>query len=206
MTPVNPEVSTPQAAPRRKFKWGWIIVIVVAVILVWGCINLYNKFVTLEKQVDERWSNVEASMQERGDLVGNLVAVVKRYAEHEETVFIGVAEARSKLNNAATPEELAAANGELSSALSRLMVVVESYPEVKADQNFLGLQAQLEGLEHRIKYSRTQYNEIVREYNTAIKRFPAVLLSGLFGFDEREFFEGGEKAMQVPDVGAEFDK
>jgi LemA protein len=206
MTPVNPEVSTPAPAPRRKFAWGWIILILVVVFLVLSGISAYNRFVRLDQVANEKWANIETQLQRRGDLIGNLVATVKRYAEHEEEVFIEVAKARSSLNNAATPEEYAKASGEISQALSRLMVVVEQYPELKANENFLQLQAQIEGTENRINYARLEYNTAIKDYNIAIKRFPAVLFAGLFGFHEREPFEAEEGAKINPDVEDLFDR
>ncbi len=202
--PVNPELQvSPSAVPvaKKKKTIVWIIIIVIVIFVVLGAISAYNKMVRLEKTVDEKWANVETQLQRRGDLIGNLVATVKRYAKHEEKVFIEVAKARSSLNNAATPKEYAQASGEISSVLSRLMLVVEAYPELKANENFLQLQAQLEGTENRINYARLQYNEIVKEYNTTIRQFPNVLFAGMFGFSQREFFKAEEGARKVPDVG-----
>lgn len=216
MAPVNPEVQEPVAAApavgrkgcrKTAVTVGIIAVIVVLLISFGGCIvRNYNTMVELDKEVDEKWANIESQLQRRGDLIGNLVAVVKRYAEHEEEIFIEVAKARSSLNNAATPEELAKANGELSSVLSRLMMVVEAYPELKANENFLDLQKQIEGTENRINYARIEYNKGVKNINTFIKRFPANIIANWFNFTEREFFEAEEGAREVPDVQELFDK
>ncbi|MBN2378595.1 LemA family protein [candidate division WOR-3 bacterium] len=196
---------------RGCIKWVAIIGIIAVIVIVLGSfggclVNRYNSMVGLQEDVKNKWGNIESQLQRRGDLIGNLVATVKRYAEHEEEVFIEVAKARSSLNNAATPDEYAQASGELSNALSRLMVVVEQYPELKANQNFLDLQAQIEGTENRINYARIEYNESVRIYNTYIKRFPANIIAKWYDFTEWQFFEAEEEAREVPDVEELFDR
>jgi len=193
-------------------KTSRIVLIAVAVILVIfvlrGCSG-YNKLVTLREQVNRDWSNVENVYQRRADLIPNLVNTVKGYAAHEQETFTQVTEARSKATavtiDAAnmTEEDLRrfqAAQGEISSALSRLLAVAEAYPDLKANQNFLELQAQLEGTENRIAVERRKFNETATAYNTAIKRVPVVFFAGILGFKERPYFEaeaGSEKAPEV---------
>jgi LemA protein len=193
-------------------KTSRIILIVVAVVLVLfvfrGCRG-YNSLVTLREQVNRDWSNVENVYQRRADLIPNLVNTVKGYAAHEQETFTRVTEARSKATSVtidaanmteADLQRFQAAQGEISSALSRLLAVAENYPELKANQNFLELQAQLEGTENRIAVERRKFNETATTYNTAIKTFPTVIFAGWFGFKERPYFQaeaGSEKAPTV---------
>ncbi len=165
--------------------------------------NTYNSMVTMDENVNGAWAQVENVLQRRYDLIPNLVNTVKGYASHEEEVFTRVTEARSKVGGAGTPAARMEAEGELSSALSRLMVVVENYPQLKANQNFVMLQDQLEGTENRIAVERGRYNEAVRAYNTYIRQFPATMIAGMFGFEKHEFFEAPEAAQTAPNV--EFD-
>ncbi len=165
--------------------------------------NSYNSMVTMDEEVNGAWAQVENVLQRRFDLIPNLVATVKGYASHESEVFIQVTEARSKVGGAGTPAQRMQAEGELSSALSRLMVVVENYPQLKANTNFIMLQDQLEGTENRISVERGRYNETVRRYNTIIRRFPQSFIAGMFGFDKREFFEASAGAEEAPKVSFE---
>jgi LemA protein len=185
-------------------KVGCIIaaVVLLLVLLMGGCalVGRYNQLVTLNESVDNGWAQVENVLQRRADLIPNLVETVKGYAAHEREVFENVAEARSRLAGAATPAEAAAANAGLTSALGRLLAIAEAYPELKANQNFQQLQDELAGTENRIATERMRYNDVVRQFNTQIKRFPNNFLSGLFGFAEREYFEAAEGAEQVPRV------
>ncbi len=193
-------------------KTSRILLIVVAIIVVLlifrGCKG-YNNLVTLREQVNRDWANVENVYQRRADLIPNLVNTVKGYAAHEQETFTRVTEARAsatKVNIDAanmTEEDLKrfqAAQGEISSALSRLLAVAENYPELKANQNFLELQAQLEGTENRIAVERRKFNEIATTYNTAIKTFPTVIFAGWFGFKERPYFEAQEGSEVAPKV------
>lgn len=206
--PVNPEVQTPGARP--KARWGWVILIVLLVILVLivggGACSTYNRMVRLGKEVDEKWANVDVALTRRSDLIPNLVATVKAYAKQEQTVLVEVTRARANLDNARGVEDVSKASGDLSRALSRLMVVVEAYPELKSNENFLQLQAQLEGTENRIKYARLEYNRVVKDYNTAIAVFPASIFANWFGFKPREFFEATEAERVNPDVGKMFNE
>lgn len=193
-------------------KKGWIILIVVAILIFLGYSwvkGSYNNMVTLSESVDKQWADVENVYQRRADLIPNLVATVKGYASHEKETLEGVVNARAKATSTTidagnlTPEKIAAfqqAQDGLSSALSKLMVVVERYPELKANQNFLELQAQLEGTENRIAVERRKFNEAARNYNTTIKLFPKNMLANLFGFDEKPYFKAQEGAETAPTV------
>ena len=177
-------------------------------VLLWA-MGVYNKMVKLDEQVSEAWGQVENQYQRRYDLIPNLVNVVKGYASHEKETFEAVIQARSeamKTNisidqlNEASMQQFQQAQGELSSMLSRLMVVVEAYPELKANQNFLELQSQLEGTENRIAVERMRFNEVVKDYNTTIRRFPGNILAMIFGFDAKPYFKSTEGADQAPVV------
>ena len=185
-----------------------IIVAVVLVIYLWFKSG-YNAMVEKQEAVQAQWAQVENVYQRRADLIPNLVATVKGYAEHEKTALTDVVEARAKATSVnVNPEKLDAqslqqfeqAQGNLSSALSRLMVVVERYPDLKANQNFSELQAQLEGTENRIAVERRKFNEVAREYNTYIRQFPASIVANSRGFEKKAYFEaqaGSEKAPEV---------
>jgi len=193
----------------NKKRRTWIIVLAVVIIAVlWG-VQKYNGFVTLEEGVTGQWSNVENVYQRRADLIPNLVNTVKGYAEHEQETLTGVIEARAKATSVTidptniTPESMAAfqqAQDGLSSALSRLMVTVERYPDLKANQNFLDLQNQLEGTENRIAVERRKFNEITRGYNTSIRKFPASMVAGVTGFEKKTYFEAAEGSDTAPVV------
>lgn len=190
----------------------WItigIVVLVAIILYFSIKGSYNKMVQKDEAVTSQWANVENVYQRRLDLIPNLVNTVKGYANFEQQTLTQVVEARAHATQVkVSPENLnqesiqqfQAAQNELSGALSRLMVVVEQYPELKANQSFLDLQAQLEGTENRIAVERNKFNEVVRDYNTYIRRFPSNIWAALFNFDKRGYFEseaGAEKAPKV---------
>ncbi len=161
----------------------------------------YNAMVTMDEGVNGAWAQVENVLQRRYDLIPNLVETVRGYASHESDVFTRVTEARSKVAGAGgAPAARMEAEGELSSPLSRLMVVVENYPQLKANQNFIMLQDQLEGTENRIAVERGRYNNTVRDYNQYIRRFPASIFAGMFNFNRREFFEAPEAAETAPQV------
>ena len=193
-------------------KKSWIILIVVALLLVIGYSsvkNSYNSMVTLEEGVTAQWSQVENVYQRRADLIPNLVNTVKGYAAHEKETLEGVIEARAKATSVnINPEKLDAqsiqqfqdAQSGLSSALSRLMVVVEKYPDLKANQNFLDLQAQLEGTENRIAVERRRFNETAQAYNTTIRKFPKNIMANIFGFEKKDYFEAQQGAEKAPEV------
>jgi LemA protein len=169
----------------------------------------YNQPITLQEKVEGAWAQVQNQYQRRADLIPNLVETVKGYAKHEQQTLEGVMQARARATQITVNpnkfdenslKQFQAAQGEVTSALSRLMAVAENYPNLKANQNFLELQAQLEGTENRIAVERRNFNEAVREYNTYIRRFPANIFAGMFGFEKKAYFEaesGAEKAPQV---------
>ena len=191
-----------------KSKSFWIIV-ALAVILFFWTKGVYNNLVTQDEGVKTAWSQVENQYQRRADLIPNLVNTVKGYAAHEKNTLEGVMNARAKATqttidptnlNEETMKQYQAAQGELSNALSRLMVVVERYPELKANENFRELQVQLEGTENRITVERKRLNEVAQGYNTYVRTFPNNILSGIFGFQTKAYFTaeaGAEKAPQV---------
>ena len=189
-------------------KSNMIIIGVIALVAIWG-ISVYNGLVTMEEDVNGQWSNVETQYQRRADLIPNLVSTVKGYASHEQKTLEGVIQARSAATqikvdvNDLTEEKLAEfqkAQGAVTSALGKLLAITENYPDLKANQNFLELQAQLEGTENRINVARTNFNNTAKEFNTAIRRFPKSILAGLFGFKKRAYFEAAEGAEQAPKV------
>src|SRR5215510_6883878 len=160
----------------------------------------YNKFVSQEEAVNAQWAQVQNQLQRRNELIPNLVETVKGYATHEESVFKDIADARSKLLNAKTPDETIAAANQQTSALGRLLVVVENYPNLKANEQFNGLMDELSGTENRIATERMRYNEKVQEYNTSRRQFPANITAKLFSFKDYPFFEAPPAATQVPKV------
>ncbi len=191
-----------------KNKSLWIVLGIVAVVLIWG-ISAYNGLVSKEERVSSAWANVETVYQRRADLIPNLVNTVKGYAAHESQTLMEVTEARAKSTaisidpSTATPEQMEAwmrAQGEVGSALGRLIAISENYPDLKANQNFLELQKQLEGTENRISTERRKYNEEVRNYNVKIRRFPTNIIAGMFGFEKRVMFESQEGAEVAPVV------
>ncbi len=191
---------------KNKSLWIWIGIIAVLVLFL---ASGYNKMVKMDEAVKSQWAQVENVYQRRADLIPNLVNTVKGYADFEKSTLTQVIEARAKATsvqinaNQLDPQSLQkfqAAQDQLSSALSRLMVVVERYPELKANQNFLELQAQLEGTENRIAVERRKFNEETRKYNTYIKRFPQVLYARIFGFGEKGYFKATEGAEKAPEV------
>lgn len=184
------------------------IVAVVAIIAFWA-ISGYNSLVGMDENVSNQWANVETQYQRRADLIPNLVNTVKGYAAHEKETLEGVMAARSQATQikvdptGLTPEKLAEyqkAQGQLATALGRLLAITENYPDLKANQNFLELQAQLEGTENRINVARKNFNDAAKTYNTTIRRFPKNILAGMFGFDKRAYFEAAEGAEQAPQV------
>lgn len=187
-------------------KWIWIGVVAVVAIFFYVT---YNGFVNKEEGVNAAWSNVETQYQRRSDLIPNLVNTVKGYAAHESQTLGEVTEARAKatsINLSAgelTPERLAQfqqAQADVRSALGRLIAVAESYPDLKANQNFIELQSQLEGTENRIAVARKDFNDAARKYNVAVRRFPSNLVAALFGFDQKPYFEADEGTETAPQV------
>ncbi|HHL53029.1 MAG TPA: LemA family protein [Flammeovirgaceae bacterium] len=189
-------------------KKGWILIIIL-VVLAFISMGRYNSMVDKEEEVKNAWAKVETQYQRRADLIPNLVNVVKGYAAHEKETLEAVMKARAEATSvkidptnltAQNLQQFQAAQGQLSSALSRLMVVVERYPDLKANQNFLELQAQLEGTENRIAVARDRFNNAVMEYNKLIRRFPGNLFAGIFGFEKLTPFEANEGSEKAPEV------
>ncbi len=185
-----------------------ILLIVLGVILVWG-ITSYNGLVRTEESVSTAWSNVENQYQRRADLIPNLVNTVKGYASHEQETLDAVVSARTRATQIVvdaddmTPEKLQQfqkAQGEVGTALGRLLAITESYPDLKANQNFLELQAQLEGTENRISVERRNFNDAARKFNTSIRTFPRNIIAGMCGFEKRPYFEAEEGAAKAPEV------
>ncbi|MBQ2540554.1 MAG: LemA family protein [Paludibacteraceae bacterium] len=185
-----------------------IVLAIIGLIAAWA-VSRYNAMVTMQENVEGAWGQVEAQCQRRIDLIPNLVATVKGYAAHEEATLEGVINARAKATQItidpsnATPEQLAAfqkAQGELGQALGRLMAVAESYPELKANENFKQLADQLEGTENRIVYARSLFNDTAKEYNATIRRFPNNIIAGMCGFERKAYFEAEEGADKAPTV------
>jgi LemA protein len=185
----------------KKFLLIAVIVIVVLALSVFSFFKgTYNRFVTLDEGVKSSWAQVENQLQRRYDLIPNLVETVKGYAKQEKDVLVEVTNARSRVGGAATVPDKINANNELTGALSRLLVVVEKYPDLKSNQNFLRLQDELAGTENRIAVERKRYNDVVQGYNVAIRSFPANLLAGMFGFGKATFFEAPAAAKAAPQV------
>ncbi len=197
--------------PRRGGKYIAIAVIgVLLLILLFSGCGTYNSLVSAEEEVNQAWSQVENQYQRRADLIPNLVATVKGYAAHEEKVLREVTEARARvsqinlspemLNDPAALTRFEGAQAELSSALGRLIAVAEAYPDLKANQNFMALQTQLEGTENRISVERRRFNEVVQSYNTQVRRFPASLFAGIFGFAQKAYFKSAPGSETAPKV------
>lgn len=192
-----------------KKNLGWIILLaIVALLALWGA-GAYNGMVSMDENVQNKWANVETQYQRRADLIPNLVNTVKGYAAHEKTTLEDVVKARSEATSVKidptniTPEQMKqyqAAQGSVSSALGRLLMVAENYPELKANENFLELQSQLEGTENRINVARKDFNDAAKEYNVSIRRFPKSIIAGMFGFEKKTYFEAEAGSEKAPDV------
>ena len=186
------------------------VIVLILVIGLGSLVGVYNRFVTAEQSVNEKWAQVQNVYQRRADLIPNLVETVKGFAAQEKTVLEEVTRARASagsikatpelLNDPANFKRFQDAQNQLGGALSRLLVTVERYPELKSNQNFLALQSQLEGTENRITVERMRFNEAVRDYNTRIKLMPGALVARVVGFDEKAFFEGAPGTETVPKV------
>ena len=193
----------------KKSRVTLLVVIGILVVLVGWVIGAYNGLVSLDEETNGKWAQVESAYQRRADLIPNLVNTVKGYADFEKETLTGVIEARSKATgitvdaNNLTPEAIAnfqAAQGELSGALSRLLVTVERYPDLKANQNFLGLQSQLEGTENRIKIERDRFNSSIKNFNSTIRKFPKTIIASSFGFEKKGYFEADQGTENAPEV------
>lgn len=192
-----------------KKNLGLVITIGIIAIAVMWCISGYNGLVSMDEGVQNKWADVETQYQRRADLIPNLVNTVKGYAAHEKETLESVVKARSEATSVKidpsnmTAEQMAqyqnAQNG-VTSALSKLLLVVEKYPDLKANHNFQELQSQLEGTENRIAVARRDYNAVAKEYNTAVRKFPKNILAGMFGFEKKEYFEAQEGSEAAPEV------
>lgn len=192
----------------KKNKGLIITVVVIALVAIWG-ISSYNGLVSMDENVSNQWANVETQYQRRSDLIPNLVNTVKGYAKHESQTLEAVMAARSQATQVkidplnCTPQQLAAyqkAQGDVTTALGKLLAITENYPDLKANQNFLELQSQLEGTENRINVARKDFNDTAKKYNTSLRRFPRNIIASMFGFEKRNYFEaeaGAEKAPKV---------
>ena len=181
---------------HKKLIHGLIIVLVA--LSLSGC--SYNKFTSQEEAVKAQWSEIQNQLQRRNDLIGNLVETVKGYAKQERDVFIAIAESRAKLAGAKTPADQIEAANQQSAALSRLLVVVENYPQLKSDQTFIRLMDEISGTENRIAVARGRYNEAARNYNTLRRSFPSNVTGKVFGFQEYPYFEAPADATKAPKV------
>ncbi|WP_302292626.1 LemA family protein [Leyella stercorea] len=192
----------------KKNKGLIITIVVIALVAIWG-ISSYNGLVSMDENVSNQWANVETQYQRRSDLIPNLVNTVKGYAKHESETLESVMAARSQATQVkidpsnCTPQQLAAyqkAQGDVTTALGKLLAITENYPDLKANQNFLELQSQLEGTENRINVARKDFNDTAKKYNTSLRRFPRNIIASMFGFGKRNYFEaeaGAEKAPKV---------
>ena len=180
-----------------------LIIVALVVVLVGGQVSgNYNKLVRFNEDINGRWAQVENQLQRRADLIPNLVSVVKGYAAHETQIFLGIAEARAKLagaKNAPLQEQISAAN-QFDSALARLLVIVEQYPQLKADAQYTGLRDELTGTENRIAVERMRYNESVKTYNETVKQFPMVLFARMLGFQDKPYYQIPAAAKDAPKV------
>ena len=176
------------------------VIIVVLIVPYTFLKGTYNSLVRMDEEVNGAWAQVENQLQRRYDLIPNYVETVKGYAKHEKEVLLGVTRARSRVGNADSLEEKVEANNQLSSALARLLVVVERYPQLKANTNFIRLQDELAGTENRISVERRRFNEAVKAYNTEIRSFPTNIIAGMFGFEKKDFFEVPKSRQEVPKI------
>lgn len=192
-----------------KKSYIWIGIAILVIIVMVGSCSTYNSMVTMEEGINKSWSNVENQYQRRSDLIPNLVNTVKGYAKHEQGTLQSVIAARAKATQISvdpenlTPEKLQAyqkAQGDVTTALGKLLAITENYPDLKANQNFLELQAQLEGTENRISVERTRFNEETRTYNSTIRRFPKNIIASLFGFEKKGYFEAQEGTEKAPTI------
>lgn len=202
--------STQKQSTKSSFRWVAMGLVLLVVVLGLWTVSTYNRLVTAREKVDTSWSAVESDYQRRSDLIPNLVSTVKGAANFEQQTLTDVVEARAKatqttvnVNDPASIEKFAAAQGELSGALSRLLVSVEAYPQLTATQAFRDLQVQLEGTENRISVARKDFSAQARDYNIVVSRFPSSIIAGLFSFDRRAYFESEPGADKAPTVNFE---
>ena len=180
---------------------GVIVGIILLLVVMFS--STYNGLVSKEEDVESKLADISVQLERRADLIPNLVSTVKGYASHEQSVIDSVTKARENLVNADEAEEMAEANQQLTTALNNLFVIVENYPELKSNTNFIQLQDELAGTENRIAVARSDYNDAVKDYNKTIKSFPKNILAGMFGFAKKEYFEAKESSNEVPNVSFE---
>jgi len=188
---------------KKKINKGLWITIAVIVLIFLIFIGSYNGLVNADEEVTRTWANVQTAYQRRADLIPNLIETVKAYKIHEEEVLIEITEARSQIGKATTPAGLAEGDAALTSAIGRLLVVVENYPDLKANENFLSLQDELAGTENRVKVERDNFNKAVKIINTKVKKFPSNIVANMFGFEKKEPFEAVEGTDIAPEVSFE---
>lgn len=184
---------------KKNSRTTIIIISIIIVLILWG-ISSYNKMVSMKIEVERNWAQVENQLQRRYDLIPNIVETVKGYANFEKDTLIAVTKARASVGSAKTVDEKIKANQQLDSAISRLLVVVEKYPDLKANENFKALIVELEGTENRIAVERKRYNDAVASFNTYIQKFPNNIFAGIFGFKQKEYYEISEEAKKAPKV------
>lgn len=189
----------------KKGLIGIIVVVAIIAIVALSAIGSYNDLVSKKEDVDSKLADISVQLERRADLIPNLVNTVKGYMEHEESIIESVTKARENLVNAKSVEEKANANQELTTSINNLIAVVENYPDLKANTNFIQLQDELAGTENRIAVARKDYNDTVKTYNKTIKSFPKNLFASMFNFEEADYFEAKESANEVPNVSFEED-
>ena len=198
-------------AAKKEALWKrywWAIALAIVVLIALMLVGMYNSFVNMRTNVDGKWANVEAQYQRRADLIPNLVTVTSEYANYEKSTLTEITELRSQWASARSSgdreAQMAAAN-EMDSLISRLLLVAENYPQLRASETFRALQDELAGTENRVAVARMDYNNAVRDYNRAIKSFPGVMFAGMFGFSEEAYFEAAEGTEQAPAVEMQID-
>lgn len=181
---------------KKMSTWGIVGLVILGLVVILGfaSIGSYNKLVSLKENVDSKYSDIDVQLQRRCDLIPNLVNTVKGFTDHESSVLANISDSRAKLAGASSVSEKAEANQELSNSLSRLLVVVENYPDLKADSQFTALMDNLEGTENRLAVARKDYNAAVESYNKAVRSFPSVIFASMFGFETAQRFEASEQA------------
>lgn len=184
----------------RRSTISLLVIGALVVILILSGVSSYNGLVSSETKVDSKFSDIDAQLQRRADLIPNLVSTVQGYTQHEAEVMTAISDARAKLAGGGTVQDKANADAELTGALSRLLVVVENYPNLKADAEFTRLMDELAGTENRIAVARKDYNAVVETYNVKIRKFPGALFAGMFGFEKKPFFQVEEGAEKAPEV------
>ncbi len=188
------------ARGRSRIAIGVLVLVVLGIIIGSWYIKSRNQVITLDEDINGAWAEIDNQLQRRSDLIPNLVETVKGFAAHEEKIFTDIADARARLAGAGSVSEKAEGYNELQGALSRLLVVVENYPNLKSNENFIRLQDELAGTENRIAVARKRYNDKVRSYNTQIRTFPGSTIAGSMGFESRDYFEIDETARIAPTV------